>query len=319
VTHLATRIAFSGKPSGTDVGTLNITVTAYDYDYTQARNATGGRPVSTSFELRVDPVPPKAVDFKAPQDTGGKIGAQHAGSDDGSTRNNARTAWNDASVANGISDSPQSSSASGSAPGNAVTGRDSGLTQASGNRSTLPSDIAARPAPSSGSASMTRSEGFQIIVPQQVTQRGPTTANLLLTAPMNDQVVQATQEIIRIQVPADTFTHTRRDAVVSLRATLTDGQALPNWLHFNGSKGEFVGTPPPDFQGDMEVKVVARDNFGNEVTMVFKIHKLKDRVSLTGKPGLMAQMRGEGSRAHAGERSALLAHARQVAAVRRVA
>ena len=47
--------------------------------------------------------------------------------------------------------------------------------------------------------------------------------------------------------------------MLSYRATLSTGAALPAWLKFNAANQTFTGTPPKDFSGLLAIKVTASD------------------------------------------------------------
>jgi len=64
-------------------------------------------------------------------------------------------------------------------------------------------------------------------------------------------------------VPAAAFSDADGDTL-SYTATLADGSALPTWLSFDGAT--FTGTPPQDFNGDIDLKVVASDDFESAET-----------------------------------------------------
>ena len=83
--------------------------------------------------------------------------------------------------------------------------------------------------------------------------------------------VQETPAGFAFAVPADTFAHTRSDAVVNLTAAQQDGQALPSWLAFNPKTGAFTGKPPAGFEGVVVVRVVARDQDGREAIATIRI------------------------------------------------
>ena len=76
---------------------------------------------------------------------------------------------------------------------------------------------------------------------------------------------------ISVTIPADAFASTKPDATVTLTAQRADGAALPGWMVFNPQTGTFEGTPPPGFNGEVVVKVIARDNDGREAVQTFKI------------------------------------------------
>ncbi|QTD57181.1 putative Ig domain-containing protein [Parasphingorhabdus cellanae] len=87
----------------------------------------------------------------------------------------------------------------------------------------------------------------------------------LIVTPENDapeidnplsSVVLAEDDVIDLVVPLDTFMDVDGDTL-SLSAALSDGSVLPAWLAFDGVR--FVGTPPQDFNGILELTVTASD------------------------------------------------------------
>lgn len=76
---------------------------------------------------------------------------------------------------------------------------------------------------------------------------------------------------VSFTLPADTFAHTRADAVVTLAATQASGAALPGWLSFNPQTGTFVGTVPPGLTGEVVVRIIARDQDGREAVTLVRI------------------------------------------------
>lgn len=64
--------------------------------------------------------------------------------------------------------------------------------------------------------------------------------------------------LVEFTIPAGTFNDIDGDAL-SMSATRGDGTALPVWLSFDGATGTFTGTPPANFNGDIEVEVTASD------------------------------------------------------------
>jgi VCBS repeat-containing protein len=76
---------------------------------------------------------------------------------------------------------------------------------------------------------------------------------------------------ITFSVPNDAFAHTKSDEVVTLIATLLDGTPLPGWLAFSSEKGVFEGVPPKGYQGELVIKVVARDKQGREAAATFRV------------------------------------------------
>ena len=61
------------------------------------------------------------------------------------------------------------------------------------------------------------------------------------------------------QVPTGTFTDIDDGATLSYSAKLADGSVLPNWLTFNAATRTFSGTPPLNFNGSLDFKVMASD------------------------------------------------------------
>jgi hemin uptake protein HemP len=54
-------------------------------------------------------------------------------------------------------------------------------------------------------------------------------------------------------------------------ATLSDGSPLPQWLYFNPSTLDFIGTPTKDNIGTLDIKVIATDNSSASVENTFSI------------------------------------------------
>ena len=91
--------------------------------------------------------------------------------------------------------------------------------------------------------------------------------SFLLAAPPNsppflahalvDQSVDEDQSFSFV-LPADAFTDVDSDEL-TLSAKLTDGSVLPSWLTFDAPSRSFVGTPPPNFNGVLQIEVTATD------------------------------------------------------------
>ena len=60
------------------------------------------------------------------------------------------------------------------------------------------------------------------------------------------------------QVPANAFSDVD-NATLTYTATLGSDAALPSWLSFNAATGTFSGTPPQNFNGQIDLKVTASD------------------------------------------------------------
>ncbi|MGQ0656312.1 MAG: VCBS domain-containing protein, partial [Betaproteobacteria bacterium] len=75
----------------------------------------------------------------------------------------------------------------------------------------------------------------------------------------------------QLRVPQDAFAHTDPGAIVILDARLANGSPLPAWLKFEGMRGVFVGVPPDNVRGTIQIEVVARDSAGREARTVFQL------------------------------------------------
>jgi hypothetical protein len=136
---------------------------------------------------------------------------------------------------------------------------------------------------------ITSSAGFQIPVVEGDAARLSTYRSVA------DQFVEGNRSVT-FTLPYDAFVHTRAEATVVLAATLTDGQSLPAWIRFDARTGSFSLNPPPDFSGEMEVKVIARDNEGREAATVFRLFIGEDKAKLPARSSLSEQLRLAGKR-----------------------
>ncbi|WP_298938629.1 Ig-like domain-containing protein, partial [uncultured Ruegeria sp.] len=91
-------------------------------------------------------------------------------------------------------------------------------------------------------------------------------------------------------LPANAFTDVDGDAL-TLSATLVGGEALPDWLVFDAVAGRFLGTPPEDFNGMLNVWVRASDGslshgdaFALEITPVNDAPVAADDVAQSSTP-----------------------------------
>ena len=129
------------------------------------------------------------------------------------------------------------------------------------------------------------------------------------------------QLIVNFDVPATTFAHTDPSASVTLSAALADGRPLPGWLKFNPITGEFRGIAPENYEGSLEITVVATDNNGSKAVTRFRVDLTgkSDKTSDAGKPRLQAEMMSQSSFAWKAERDAWIRHAREASKVNRTA
>ena len=112
---------------------------------------------------------------------------------------------------------------------------------------------------------VTSGSGYQI----PASETAPVGLNLYQG--VTDQFVQTTNATTRISLPFDAFIHSSKDAVIRLQAKLADDRNLPNWVQFEPATGVFTVTPPPDFKGKLDLKVLARDDDGREAVAMFQM------------------------------------------------
>ena len=80
-------------------------------------------------------------------------------------------------------------------------------------------------------------------------------APVLASAIADQAIVEDTPWVF--QVPAGAFTDV--DSVLTFSATLANNAPLPLWLSFDAQTRTFSGTPPQDFNGQLDLKVAASD------------------------------------------------------------
>ena len=102
---------------------------------------------------------------------------------------------------------------------------------------------------------------------------------------VTDQFVQSTEVSVKVSLPFDAFIHSNKNAVIQLQAKQSDDSPLPNWVQFDPVSGVFEVTAPKGFKGKVDVKVVARDDEGREVTAMFQLFVGEQTNSpLNGRP-----------------------------------
>ena len=103
--------------------------------------------------------------------------------------------------------------------------------------------------------------------------------NLDITPPANTApqaattiVAQKVNEKSRWQftLPANAFRDPDGDTL-SYTATLADGKALPEWLHFDAARQTFSGTPGNDDVGNFSIRVTATDGRGGSAAQNFAL------------------------------------------------
>ncbi len=130
-----------------------------------------------------------------------------------------------------------------------------------------------------------------------------------------DQTFASDGRFILYVVPTDAFVHTDSTAEVTLFASMIDGSELPAWLLFDSKKGEFEGVPPLGFEGELLIKVIARDDAGRQAETIVSIRISVDvrDLSLRGNPGLTEQLQDSGIFAWKDQRDKLVRQAREAA------
>lgn len=86
-----------------------------------------------------------------------------------------------------------------------------------------------------------------------------------------EAVVADTGRQVDWKVPPTMFGHTDPLASVQFAMTQADGRPLPAWLKFDARTGQVSGTMPPGFQGELTLRLTARDSQGHAVSTVIKL------------------------------------------------
>lgn len=120
----------------------------------------------------------------------------------------------------------------------------------------------------------TRPSGFRTMVTPEAEP------SLKVFRGLDDQVVPL-GETVRVQVPADTFVHTKINETVTLHASLADGRPLPRWLSFDGRAGTFTGDVPENWRQDLVIRVLARDSQGREAMTMMRLKVGEGRSGLS--------------------------------------
>jgi len=127
-------------------------------------------------------------------------------------------------------------------------------------------------------------DGWRIVV-------HPDTGSLLsVFRGMPDQFIEG-DGVAYISVPWESFFHTHSDVRVTVHAALADGLPLPAWIQLNSDTGVFQLVPPRGFQGELAIRLQARDNQGREATTLFRLHvgeRVQAPPATDGTPGRSA-------------------------------
>ncbi len=91
-------------------------------------------------------------------------------------------------------------------------------------------------------------------------------AGLRAIPDIGDFGVQAGQAV-HIPLPPSTFSHSERNAQVSVEVRMADGRPLPAWLKFDPVTGTLSGQAPRgSLNQRLAIEVIARDNKGNRAS-----------------------------------------------------
>jgi hypothetical protein len=85
-----------------------------------------------------------------------------------------------------------------------------------------------------------------------------------------DRTVSA-NEPVSFRLPNNLFTDIDSNDELTLTASMADGSALPAWLEFNASSGEFTGLPDDAQTGTFRIVVTATDSAGASAQTEFEI------------------------------------------------
>ena len=155
-------------------------------------------------------------------------------------------------------------------------------------------------APATLTAATTSDSGFRIAVVAPASAGGGDT--LVSVRPMADvSIGQGGQ--ISYSVGIDTFAHPNAQAVIQLSATQADGKPLPAWLSFDSKSGTLTGTPPAGMSGEVQIRVIARDDQGREAIAVVRIGGEGQRTQ-PAQSGQQQAPEGQGQRAQPGQPNA---------------
>ncbi len=98
----------------------------------------------------------------------------------------------------------------------------------------------------------------------------PLSSSLSVREPLPNMRMSSGQ-VFEFTLPRNTFSRPSGTSV-GIQATLADGRPLPSWLRFDPVTETFSGVPPRGAQqGEIQIRVTARDGSGNEVSVEFEL------------------------------------------------
>jgi hypothetical protein len=133
-------------------------------------------------------------------------------------------------------------------------------------------------------APQTRSGGFPVMV------MGLDRERIAVLRGQPDHQVLANEKSW-LRMATDAFAHTSADAEIRLTLTRADGQALPQWLSFDGETGELVVEPPADAPQELALMLTAIDQDGENTSTVFRIKLIHPDPAPQGRMSFSEKLR----------------------------
>jgi uncharacterized cupin superfamily protein len=123
--------------------------------------------------------------------------------------------------------------------------------------------------------------GFSVVVARSEGQ------GLVVLRGQGDVQVRA-GEVLQLQVRPDAFAHADAKASVELSLGSAQGEALPEWLNWDGATGQLRAAPPLGQRGSLLLDLVACDGDGVQACCRFELAVQPDAASATnaGRAGL---------------------------------
>ena len=76
---------------------------------------------------------------------------------------------------------------------------------------------------------------------------------------------------LTVPIPVDVFSHTNREALVSVTVSQSSGEALPYWVIFQSQPGALLVHARGNERHLTEVRLRVRDNLGRQAITVFRV------------------------------------------------
>ncbi|MBL8484912.1 MAG: putative Ig domain-containing protein, partial [Rhodocyclaceae bacterium] len=168
--------------------------------------------------------------------------------------------------------SPATNAAPGAGPGTGTSNSGAaGAGSAAGAAQPAPSPAPAPASASAGNEPSSPAPTASELVSRPATGDAPAGARGLSLAIRATDQQTAVGRDFSFQLPQGMFHHADADMPVSIEARLASGEALPGWLKFDPASGRFSGRPPAGVEGDLDIRVTARDATGKEVSAQFRL------------------------------------------------